>query len=80
MENQEQIGRVDYRDDKIRAAMGVHRLTDQELASRTGLSRHTVAQVSDGVAQNPTVETLRKIGEVLGLTLQELFEPREEVA
>lgn len=80
MENQEQIGAVHYRDDKIRAAMAVKRLTDKEVSSRSGVNRHTVAEVREGVAQNPTLETLKKLGDVLGLTLQDLFEPRGEVA
>ena len=65
-----------YRDDKIRAAMAVRKLTDQELAHQTGLGRATVAQIRDG-ARDTKLTTLKKIADALALEMGELFESRE---
>ena len=69
-----------YRDDKIRAAMAIQRITNAEIAERIGVNRELVANISNGRVEDAKLSTLKKIGDVLGLTLHELFEPREEVA
>jgi transcriptional regulator with XRE-family HTH domain len=68
-----------YRDDKIRAVQAAKKLTDQELAEAAGVGRTAVSQITNG-QWDGRLSTLRKVGDALGLSLQELFEPREEVA
>ena len=67
-----------YRDDKIRAAMAVQRITNAEIAERTGVNRELVANISNGRAEDAKLSTLKKIGDVLGLSLSDLFEPMPE--
>ena len=68
-----------YRDDKVRAAQAAKKMTDQELADAAGVGRGAVLQVTNG-QWDGKLATLKKITDALGLTLQEVFEPREEVA
>jgi len=40
-----------------------------ELSKRTGMTRAALSRIENGLNVNPTVETLRRIGEALGLRL-----------
>lgn len=40
-----------------------------ELSERTGMTRAALSRIENGLNVNPTVETLRRIGEALGLRL-----------
>jgi ribosome-binding protein aMBF1 (putative translation factor) len=40
-----------------------------ELAKRTGMTRAALSRIENGLNVNPTVQTLRRIGEALGLRL-----------
>ena len=66
-----------YRDDKIRAAMAAQRLTDEQLAEKIGVSRGTIGLLRAGKG-NPRYSTLKSVADALGLSMQELFEPRAE--
>ena len=64
-----------YRTDLINGAMGSQRLTVEDLATKSGVSPKTVSFVRNG---NPNIKlpTLKAVADALGLTLQELFEPK----
>ena len=40
-----------------------------DLSERTGMTRAALSRIENGLNVNPTVETLRRIGEALGLRL-----------
>jgi transcriptional regulator with XRE-family HTH domain len=64
-----------YRDDKIRAVMAAKRLTNDEVAEKTGLTRQTIGQIREGKVDAKT-STLALIATALEIELSELFEPR----
>lgn len=70
-----------YRTDRIRQAMVGKEppMTSEELAAASDQSRTTVSKILSG---NPNIrlESLRAVSEALGLSMQDLFEPKEEVA
>jgi hypothetical protein len=70
-----------YRADKLRAAKGVLRKTDGEIAADANLNRATVGRVLDG-DPHVGVSTLRAVAVALGFTdLAPLFEvPEKEKA
>ncbi len=64
-----------YRTDLINAAMGAHRLTNKAVARSAGVGVMTVSKIRNG---DPRVGymTLKKVVEVLGLTIAEVSKPR----
>lgn len=66
-----------YRDDKLRAAAAVRRLTHDQIAEISGVSRPNITQVLNG-KQEPRLSTLKAIADALGLQMAELFEPLPE--
>ena len=70
-----------YRADLIRAAMASKEppWTNEILADKAGLSMGTISAIRNG---SPSVQlgSLIAIATALGLTLQELFEPKAEAA
>lgn len=54
-------------------------MTITELARRTGLARQTIYDVENGVRPNASIDTLTRIAQALGVTVDELLEP-ERVA
>lgn len=54
-----------------------HNLTQQELAARVGTSHSQISRVESGRHQM-NIDTLRRIGDALGLRLVITFEPRSE--
>lgn len=65
---------MNYRDDKIRSVMAVRRISKEQLAEMTGLSRQTVGPVVEGKAKDPLTSTLTSIATALGIPMSELFE------
>ncbi|MEU7874499.1 helix-turn-helix domain-containing protein [Dactylosporangium sp. NPDC049140] len=63
---------------RVRLARQARRWTLDRLAEATGVSRRMLVNVEQGVA-NPTVGTLRKLGDALGISLPALVEPPEPV-
>lgn len=65
------------RDHEVRNRVRRHRraqdLTQQELADRVGVTRQTVVSVERG-RYNPSVGLALKLAQVLGATVEELFE------
>lgn len=65
-----------HRADLIRAKMGEKNLTRVALAEKTGLNINTISALCRGDRAYP--DTLKKIGDALGLTLAELYTPKPE--
>lgn len=70
-----------YRTDRIRQAMAGKEppMTSEDLAARSGQSRTTVSKILGG-SPNIRLESLRAVADALDLSMQELFEPKEEAA
>lgn len=64
-----------YRDDLIRAEMGRQNLSRTALAEKAGLNVNTVSAICRG-KEHVEVPTLERVAESLGLTMQQLFEPK----
>lgn len=67
-----------YRADLIRAEMGKQNLSRAALAAKARLNVNTVAAICRG-KEHVEVPTLERVAESLGLTMQQLFEPEQEV-
>jgi transcriptional regulator with XRE-family HTH domain len=46
--------------------------TQQKLAEKTGLSFNTITKIEQGIGDSPTLKTLIKLAESLGVGLDEL--------
>ncbi len=49
------------------------KLTQKELADKTGISRYYLSALERGKATNPSILVMKKISEVLKIDVQELF-------
>jgi transcriptional regulator with XRE-family HTH domain len=58
---------------KLKAIRTTQGVTLQQMADRTRLSKSFVSQVESGAA-NPSIASLKRIADALGITLGELFE------
>ncbi|MFA4889169.1 MAG: helix-turn-helix transcriptional regulator [Candidatus Omnitrophota bacterium] len=47
-------------------------LTQQKLAERTGLAFNTITKIEQGIGDSPTLKTLLKLADALGVGLDEL--------
>lgn len=47
-------------------------LTQEQLAIKAGIPYTTLSKIENELVKNPTVNTLKKIADALGLTLDEL--------
>jgi transcriptional regulator with XRE-family HTH domain len=56
----------------LRAARGRQRLTQEELAERSGLSYKFIGEIERG-SGNPTIETIDRLAEALGVGVGSLF-------
>lgn len=68
-----------YRIDLINAAMGARRMTNEELAAKSGLAIRVISEIRNG-KRNPTVATLKAVADALGLTMSELFTEQDAQA
>lgn len=66
-----------YRADLIRAAQGAKKLTNEALAELSGLNVNTISSIRRG-KEHVEVPTLEKVANALGLSMQQLFEPKSE--
>ena len=57
----------------LQAARRAARLTQQELCQKAGISYSTLAKIERGAIRSPSVFTIRRISEVLGVSLDELM-------
>jgi transcriptional regulator with XRE-family HTH domain len=49
-----------------------HKLSQEELARKAGITYSTLIKIESGVNTNPTFETMRKIADTFGISLDEL--------
>ena len=49
------------------------KMTQQELASRSGVPQSLIADIENGKRLNPTINTAFKLSRVLGCTVEELI-------
>ena len=47
-------------------------LTQQKLAEKTGLSFNTITKIEQGIGDSPTLKTLVKLADTLGVSIDEL--------
>ncbi len=59
--------------EKIKAWREAHGLTIRQFAEMAGVSRQWVSFVESGSHENITVETLKKISKLTGITIDELI-------
>lgn len=60
--------------DNLREAMSRGNWTQQELADHVGINRSRVSDLLNGKS-NPTLETMRKIADAVGVPLYQLLMP-----
>jgi len=46
--------------------------TQQKLAEKTGLSFNTITKIEQGIGDSPTLKTLVKLADALGVSIDEL--------
>lgn len=49
-------------------------LSQDKLAKKTGLSFHTIVKIESGDTENPTINTVKKIADAFGVSLDKLVE------
>lgn len=57
---------------KLQAIKAQHRMTNSEIATRSGVPLPTVTKVLNGSTSNPSIDTLAQIAQALDTTLDEL--------
>lgn len=67
-----------YRNDLIKGAMAANDITAKKLAKATGLSTDTLTRIRNGEV-NITLTNLIAVAGALGLSMQELFTPKQEL-
>jgi len=55
---------------KYRKKMGI---SQDVLSKKTNIAFHTVAKIEAGTTPNPTIETVKKIADALGVSLDDLM-------
>ena len=63
-----------YQIDRIRELMDLKGVTNQELASKCGISPMTIGRLLAKPEYNPTTDTLEKIAEALDVTIAQLMQ------
>lgn len=58
----------------LRTARRLARITQVQLAERSGVSQGTIASLERGLHTNPTLETAYRLAKALGVDPDELFE------
>ena len=66
------MSRKDYLAKNIRKLRKECKLSQEGLAKRAGITFSTLAKLESGVNNNPTLDTLCKIADVLKISLDEL--------
>lgn len=66
-----------YRNDLIKGAMAEKGLRVEDVARESGLSTTTVSFIRSG-DPNVKLQSLKAVAEVVGLTMPQLFEPKQE--
>jgi putative transcriptional regulator len=55
------------------------KLTQQELADKVGISRYYLSALERNKVKNPSIQVMKKISEILEMTVQELFFDDQEL-
>jgi transcriptional regulator with XRE-family HTH domain len=55
---------------KYRNKLGI---SQDQLSKRANLAFHTIAKIEAGTTLNPTIETVKKIADALGISLDDLI-------
>ena len=50
-----------------------HKVSQEELAKKAGITYSTLIKIESGVNENPTIKTMRKIADALDVSLDELI-------
>lgn len=58
---------------KIKEIREKRNMTQSELARKSGVSRQTINEIENNIEKKPTVKTLEKLAEGLGVTLDRIF-------
>lgn len=58
---------------KLREARELKRLTQEELAAKSGVSRQTIIAIETVDGYNTTFNTLVKLADALGMTVDQIF-------
>ena len=67
-----------YQIDRIKNLMDAKGITNQDLASKCGVSAMTISRLLTHTDHNPTTDTIEKIAEALGVHEQYIFESETE--
>lgn len=59
---------------KIKELRKQQKLTQRDLAKKSGVSYSTLTKIETGVVQNSTIELLKKLATALGTTLDQLVD------
>ena len=57
---------------KYRNKLGI---SQDVLSKRANLAFHTIAKIEAGATPNPTIDTVKKIADALGVSLDDLIHP-----
>lgn len=58
---------------KIKEAREERRLTQEELAKKSGVSRPTIVALESGKTEDVKISTLQKLAAALDMTVQDIF-------
>ena len=58
---------------KIKEAREAAKMTQEELAEKSGISRGTIVALESGTEKNTTSKTLVAIAKALGVTVEQIF-------
>lgn len=58
---------------KIREIREAQRMTQEELAEKSGVSRGTISALENGSMRNTTSKTLLKLAQALGTSVDQIF-------
>lgn len=58
---------------KIKEIREAKRMTQEELAEKSGISRATISAMENGVDRNTTSKTLLSLARALGVTIDQIF-------
>jgi len=58
---------------KLKEARDERRLTQEELAKKSGVSRQTIVALENGTSEDVKISTLQKLAAALDMTVQDIF-------
>lgn len=64
--------------EKLDNIKSLQKLTNKEIAAKTGLPISTIDKIFSGINDNPTLDTLKKIAKVLNCSIDDFIEYEKE--